>query len=270
MYLNIYLADNSIGNDVYMVFEYVDTDLSGLMDMAREGGIPWFNETQIKCYMFQVLQALKYIHDKNIVHRDLKSSNILITEFNIVKLADFGLSRQIGLDREYTNNVITRWYRPPELLLGCTRYNKSIDMWSFGCIIAELLIGRSPFVADNDKEQLAVILSVCGTPTIEDWPEAYEYSRSGLLDQITPHERKLKEHLTRIAKDRHGPNFELPNEVWDLIDKLLVLNPNKRLDTNSVLEHPWFKEVINPKLLPRIPVQSAGEHEFQTKKRKIT
>lgn len=143
-------AENGIGDDVYLVFEYVDTDLSGLMDMAREGGIPWFNETQIKCYMYQLLQALKFVHDHNIIHRDLKSSNILITEFNEVKLADFGLSRQMGLERDYTNNVITRWYRPPELLLGCTKYKNSIDMWSIGCILAELLIGRSPFIAESD------------------------------------------------------------------------------------------------------------------------
>lgn len=112
-------------------------------------------------------------------------------------------------------------------------------------------------------------MSICGTPTRDSWNDAYSYSRKALLDEIKPHERRLQNHLYRIARDKHGPSFKLPDEAWDLIDKLLVINPDNRLNADEALNHPWFNEVIDPHLLPRLPVQLSGDHEFQTKKRKM-
>jgi len=125
---------------IYMVFEYMDHDLTGLADRP---GIR-FTVPQIKCYMKQLLTGLTYCHLNNILHRDIKGSNLLIDNQGVLKLADFGLARPCVLEnsKSLTNRVITLWYRPPELLLGTQTYGPAVDMWSAGCIFAELLHGK--------------------------------------------------------------------------------------------------------------------------------
>ena len=153
--------------DLYMVFEYMDHDMAGLLQAGYQFSVP-----QIRCLMHQLLEVLEYMHDKkNLMHRDIKCSNLLVGENMQLKLADFGLARFANReDGKYTNRVITLWYRPPELLLGEVKYSFSVDIWSVGCIMAELLLGVPAFQAKKEFDQLDVIWKVCGTPTEENWP----------------------------------------------------------------------------------------------------
>jgi len=142
-----------------MVFEYMDHDLTGLSD--RPG--MRFTIPQIKCYMKQLLLGLHYCHINQVLHRDIKGSNLLIDNHGILKLADFGLARSYSYDHtaHLTNRVITLWYRPPELLLGSTKYGPAVDMWSVGCIFAELLYGKPILPGKNE----VWFLKICEPPT---------------------------------------------------------------------------------------------------------
>ena len=138
-------------NPMYFIYEYIDHDLAGVL--KRKKKLP---QDLVRCYTFQLLNVLEYLHSKNIMHRDLKLSNILVTNNNVIKLCDFGLARKESIllkscDRKYTNNVITLWYRLPELLLGATNYDASVDMWSVGCILGELLLGKVLFKGATHK-----------------------------------------------------------------------------------------------------------------------
>ena len=121
----------------YLVFEYLKHDLQGMINMKLD-----FSMAQIKCIMLQVLQGVAYLHQKHVIHRDIKGANILLSSKGEVKLADFGLARIFypGDERvNYTNRVVTLWYRAPELLLGARNYSEAVDMWSVGCVFAELV-----------------------------------------------------------------------------------------------------------------------------------
>lgn len=138
---------NKYKGNIYMVFEYMDHDLTGLADRP---GLR-FTIPQIKCYMKQLLTGLHYCHINQVLHRDIKGSNLLIDNEGNLKLADFGLARSFSGDHNanLTNRVITLWYRPPELLLGATKYGPAVDMWSVGCIFAELLYGKPILLGKN-------------------------------------------------------------------------------------------------------------------------
>lgn len=251
-------------DDVYLVFEYCDTDLSGLMDLSREKLIPWFDEETIKCYSYQLLVGLKFLHEMKIMHRDLKCSNILINKNNELKLADFGLSRSLSsMDRDYTNKVITLWYRPPELLLGSSRYNSNVDMWSVGCIIGELLVGKAIFNKTTENDQLEMILDICGSEGLE----TIETEKKNLLlkNMKLNKERKLREHLESIGKEKQGEDFKLSEIGFDLINKLLVIDGNERLSAKECLEHEWFNKVLKSNELDELKIPTSGAHELETK-----
>lgn len=157
-----------------MVFEYMDHDLNGLMDSPA---FKYFAPGQIKCYLKQLLEGLDYCHRNNVLHRDIKGSNLLLDNNGILKLADFGLARPFNSSEKkqiLTNRVITLWYRPPELLLGTFHYGPEIDMWSVGCIMAELLSKKTLFPGRNSIDQLDKIYQVCGSPNANNWPEAMD------------------------------------------------------------------------------------------------
>src|SRR5205085_3488128 len=128
---------------IYMVFPYMDHDLAGLIENKNVK----FTTPQIKCYMKQLLEGTFYLHQQNIMHRDLKAANLLIDNNGILKIADFGLSRPIR-NKTLTGCVVTRWYRAPELLLGERRYTTAIDMWAIGCVFGEILL-RTPILMGN-------------------------------------------------------------------------------------------------------------------------
>ncbi|TVY85180.1 Serine/threonine-protein kinase BUR1 [Lachnellula suecica] len=163
---------------MYMVTPYMDHDLSGLLENPSVK----FVEPQIKCYMLQLLEGLRYLHDNKILHRDMKAANLLINNKGILQIADFGLARHYDesvpvaghgggeAHRDYTTLVVTRWYRPPELLLHLRKYTTAIDLWGVGCVFGEMLVGKPILAGDSDPNQLKIIFDLVGTPTEENMP----------------------------------------------------------------------------------------------------
>lgn len=242
---------------IYMVFEYMDHDLTGLMDTPSIQ----FTEDQIKCYMLQLLRGLKYCHDRDVLHRDIKGSNLLIDNNGNLKIADFGLARSFGeAGRKYTNRVITLWYRPPELLLGANEYGSSVDMWSVGCLIAELLTRKPLFPGKDEAEQIDFIFQMLGSPNERVWPGWRDLPQSRLIPEGTRYPVRLAQHLRKSNMVR--------SEAVDLIEKLLAMDPSKRLTAGEALDHEWFRvepEACSKSELPRF---SQSTHEFQAKRRR--
>ena len=150
---------------LYLIFEFVNKELKKFLDATQ------LDDFTIKTIVFQILRAVAVCHSRRIIHRDLKPQNILLSEDGTVKIADFGLARAFQNPiRPYTHEVVTLWYRAPEILLGANEYSTPIDMWSVGCIMAEL-VKRSPlFLGDSEIDQLYKIFRTLGTPGEEEWP----------------------------------------------------------------------------------------------------
>ncbi len=165
------------------------------------------------------------------MHRDMKGANLLLNNRGELKITDFGLARPLEENRvKYTPGVVTRWYRPPELLFGSTNYNKSIDLWGAGCILAEMYLHKPLFGAGNDLEQIEMVCRYCGTPSEETLPGVSSFPDFGKV-KLQPYPRCLKEHLIERRIDP---------QAADLIDQLLVLDPKKRLTATEALQHSYF------------------------------
>jgi cyclin-dependent kinase 12/13 len=156
-------------HSTHLVFEYMDHELLGYIETCT------LSPAQVKCIMKQSLEGLDYLHSQNIIHRDIKSANILVNNQGEVKIADFGLAKCVtpNFSGKLTQRVVTRWYRAPELLLGAKKYTNKIDVWALGCVFAELLIGKSQalFPAQKTPDQFEMICEKCGTPDEAEWPE---------------------------------------------------------------------------------------------------
>ena len=240
---------------IYMVMEFSDHDLTGLTDAGQK-----FSRAQVKCYMKQMLEGLAYCHAQKVLHRDIKGSNLLINNKGQLKLADFGLARPYDTDqqRPYTNRVITLWYRPPELLLGATMYGPAIDMWSAGCILAELLVRKAILPGKNEFEQIDLIFKLLGTPSEETWPGC---SKLQYYDMILAQTRS--KYTSRFA-EKFG---HLDEHAQDLLRKLLAMNPIERISADDALDHEYFwtePMPATPEQLPKYP----PSHEFTAKKRR--
>jgi len=216
---------NAIPKIVYLVFEYHEFDLTGIL------GTPKIRLTQdhIKSWSMQLLQGVHYMHVNKIIHRDLKTANILIGRNGELKIADWGLARNWNEKMEkLTNPVITLWYRPPELLLGCKKYSPKIDMWSVGCIIAEMFRRSGLLTGSNDASQIDLIFKTLGHPTVEDFPDIHQ-----VCPQWTKHEPASVDE-TLVCRLRETLMARLPNPRWVtdnaiiLIQNLLAYNPAKR------------------------------------------
>lgn len=214
-----------------------------------------FSEKNIAHIMQQLLEGLWYCHRNNFLHRDLKCSNILVNNDGQVKLADFGLARLYSSkdqERPYTNNVITLWYRPPELLLGEERYGKPVDIWSCGCILGELFTREAMFRGNTELAQLDKIFNICGTPNLGNWPDVRELPGHSTYRPKKTYPRRLRNEYSR-----------LPTKALDLLDNMLFLDPKKRISADAALEHEWFKSVTpEPAKLPT----HCDWHEMSAKK----
>lgn len=205
-----------------------------------------------------MLAGLAYLHHKGVIHRDIKASNILVNNKGELKLADLNLARFYQKRRrsDYTNRVITLWYRPPELLLGTTIYGPEVDMWSAGCIMLELFCKKPVFQGNDEINQLEVVYRFLGTPTVECWPGLihmpwYELVRP--RDEIRNRFRDLFQKWLSPAG-------------LDLAERLLTYDPNKRATATQALEAPYFLEEEPKPSRPTGLANIEGEwHEFESK-----
>ena len=186
---------------------------------------------EIKSIMYQTLQGLAYIHKNGFFHRDMKPENILMTD-NKVKIADFGLAREIRSKPPYTDYVSTRWYRAPELLLRSTNYNSPVDIFAAGWILAELILGRPLFAGTSEGDQLMKVWTVLGSPSKTDWPEGHKLATK--LGYKFP--TLTKTPLTELMPDASS-------DVIDLLEKMLIFDPNNRPTAQQWLEHEFFEGV---------------------------
>ncbi|KAL5332367.1 kinase-like domain-containing protein [Aspergillus crustosus] len=222
---------------MYMVFPYMEHDLSGLL----ENPAVHFTEAQIKCYMIQLLEGLRYLHGNCILHRDMKAANLLISNDGILQIADFGLARPFDepppeagkgggeAKREYTTLVVTRWYRPPELLLQLRRYTSAIDMWGVGCVFGEMFKGKPILAGNTDLNQAQLIFTLVGTPTEENMPGW------GSL----PGCEGVRSFGNRPGNLAEVFKNQSPVAI-SLLSELMKLDWRKRVNAIDALKHPYF------------------------------
>eukprot|EP01086_Lenisia_limosa_P010832 TRINITY_DN3559_c0_g1_i1.p1 TRINITY_DN3559_c0_g1~~TRINITY_DN3559_c0_g1_i1.p1 ORF type:complete len:325 (-),score=59.97 TRINITY_DN3559_c0_g1_i1:29-1003(-) len=214
---------------VFMVMEFLDLDLKNYLNREPEGLPPLL----IKSYVYQMLRGVAFCHSHRVLHRDLKPQNLLIDAQGALKLADFGLARAFGIPLKiFTHEVVTLWYRAPEILLGCKQYSVPVDVWSVGCIMAEIInCSRPLFPGDSEIDQLYKVFQILGTPNEETWPGVTSFpDYSGGF----PCWQK-KDLRTLIPR--------LDNEACDLLEKLLAYIPGERISAQKALEHPFFNEL---------------------------
>ncbi|CAL9775128.1 unnamed protein product [Musa acuminata subsp. burmannicoides] len=214
---------------IYLVFEYLDLDLKKHMDSCPE---LVKDPRLVKTYLYQILRGIAYCHSHRVLHRDLKPQNLLIDrQTNVLKLADFGLARAFGIPvRTFTHEVVTLWYRAPEILLGSRHYSTPVDVWSIGCIFAEMVNQRPLFPGDSEIDELFKIFRVLGTPNEETWPGV-----TSLPDFKSAFPKWLPKDLAAAV-----PNLEATG--IDLLSKMLRLDPSKRVTARQALEHEYFKD----------------------------
>jgi len=211
-------------NKLYLIFEFLDQDLKKYMD-----SVTTLTPSLVQSYCMQLLQGLSYCHQRRIVHRDLKPQNLLIDKRGSLKIADFGLARAFCVPvRQYTHEVVTLWYRAPEILLGSATYSIPVDMWSAGCIFGELLTKNPVFPGDSEIDQLFKIFRQLGTPTEDVW-----HGCTSLPDYKPSFPKWRKKELSKLFENVH------PTAV-DLLEKMLIYEPAQRISAREALNHPYF------------------------------
>lgn len=232
-------------DDIYMVMEYVEHDMKTLLETMR---LP-FLESEVKTLLLQLLRGVQYLHENWILHRDLKTSNLLLSHQGVLKIADFGMAREYGSPlKEYTNLVVTQWYRGPELFLGERMYSTSLDMWSVGCIFSEFLTRKPLFPGKTEVEMLKRIFKLLGTPDNSQWegysdlPVVKKYNF-----QMTPNRLRVEYAtiMTDIGKE--------------MLQRLLCYDPKKRISAADALAHKYFTSSPLPtprEFFPTYPAKS--------------
>ncbi|XP_057419546.1 probable serine/threonine-protein kinase At1g54610 isoform X1 [Lotus japonicus] len=236
------LVTSRMSCSLYLVFEYMEHDLAGL---ASHPGLK-FTEAQVKCYMQQLLHGLDHCHDRGVLHRDIKGSNLLIDNNGMLKIADFGLASFFDPNKiqPLTSRVVTLWYRPPELLLGATYYGTAVDLWSTGCILAELYAGKPIMPGRTEVEQLHKIFKLCGSPSEDYWRKS-KLPHATIFKPQQPYRRCVAETF----KDFPAPAIEL-------IKTLLSIDPTDRGTSASALKSEFFSTKplpCDPSSLPKYP-----------------
>ncbi|KAH8733162.1 kinase-like domain-containing protein [Phaeosphaeriaceae sp. PMI808] len=243
---------------LYMVTPYMDHDLSGLLDNPDVK----FQEAQIKCYMLQLFKGLKYLHDNHILHRDMKAANLLINNRGRLQIADFGLARHYDepvpqrgkgngeARREYTTLVVTRWYRPPELLLQLRKYTPAIDMWGAGCVFGEMFKRKPILAGQSDIHQAQIIFELVGSPNDQTMPGWNDLPGAENVRSFGTQPGNI---ATRFR--------ELSTAGLSLIKDLMRLDWRRRINAIDAIDHPYFRENPKPMREEDIP-HFADSHEL--------
>ncbi|KAG9280599.1 mitogen-activated protein kinase 11 [Astyanax mexicanus] len=223
-------------NEVYLVTNLMGADLNNIVKFQR------LSDEHVQFLIYQLLRGLKYIHSAGLIHRDLKPSNVAVNEDCELRILDFGLARQT--DDEMTGYVATRWYRAPEIMLNWMHYNQTVDIWSVGCIMGELLKGKVLFPGNDYIDQLKRIMEVVGTPTPD------------LLKKISSeHAQKYIQSLPYMPQQDLGKIFRGANPMAvDLLKKMLVLDCDRRISASEALCHPYFSQYHDPEDEPEAPL----------------
>lgn len=229
---NVIKAENN--KDLYLIFEYMETDLHAVI---RAGILEEIHKVYI---IYQILKSLLYLHSAEIIHRDLKPSNILINSECLVKIADFGLARSVlPYDNEtapiMTEYVATRWYRAPEIVLGSSQYSKAVDMWSVGCILGELIVGKAIFPGKSTINQIELILDLLGKPNPQDLDDIAGTSDWNIINSINA---KQKYSFSTFFKGAS-------KQAIDFLKRCLEFNPRKRITVEEALAHPFVAQFHN-------------------------
>ncbi|XP_050381599.1 probable serine/threonine-protein kinase At1g54610 [Argentina anserina] len=236
------LITSRTSSSLYLVFEYMEHDLTGL---ASRPGIN-FSEPQLKCYMQQLLSGLNHCHSHGVLHRDIKGSNLLIDNNGILKIADFGLASFYDPHHSVplTSRVVTLWYRPPELLLGASKYGVAVDLWSTGCILGELYSGKPILPGKTEVEQLHKIFKLCGSPSDDYWRKLH-LRHSTVIKPPQPYRRCVAETFK-----------DLPAAALQLMESLLSVDPSDRGTAAIALNSEYFTSkplACEPSSMPKYP-----------------
>ena len=227
--IDIFMAYDNLN----LVLEFLPTDLEVVI---KDQNI-LFTPADIKAWMLMTLRGVYHVHRNFILHRDLKPNNLLISPDGLIKVADFGLARAVPGPREIlTSNVVTRWYRAPELLFGAKHYTYAVDVWSIGVIFAELML-RIPYLpGQDDVNQMEVTFRALGTPTDKDWPEVTTFSGYNKLQIYPPPSRdELRKRFIAATEN-----------ALSLMENMLMMNPHTRWTTAQCLECEYFRELPEP------------------------
>ncbi|KAJ5665356.1 Negative regulator of the PHO system [Penicillium maclennaniae] len=231
-------------NKLMLVFEFMDRDLKRYMDTRGDRG--QLDPVTIKSFMHQLMKGIAFCHENRVLHRDLKPQNLLINKKGQLKLGDFGLARAFGIPvNTFSNEVVTLWYRAPDVLLGSRTYNTSIDIWSAGCIMAEMYTGRPLFPGTTNEDQLLKIFRLMGTPSERSWPG---------ISQLPEYKPTFHVYATQ---DLSLILPQIDPLGLDLLNRMLQLRPEMRISAADALQHPWFHD------LPQLQAQLQQQHQQQ-------
>ncbi|EGG20701.1 putative protein serine/threonine kinase [Cavenderia fasciculata] len=229
-------------NNIFMVMEFIEHELKGLMDVIKKP----FLQSEIKTLIHQLLSGVEFLHSNWVIHRDLKTANLLYTNKGVLKIADLGLAREYGSPlKPFSEGVVTLWYRAPELLLEATIYSTPIDIWSVGCIFAEIISREILLPGTSEIDQLQKIFNLLGTPNEQIWPGFSKLPLVKKLNIVPQPYNNLKSRFPHIT-----------DNAYDLLSRLLTYDPEKRISASEALQHPYFFEsppMRDPLLMPTWP-----------------
>lgn len=219
-----------------LVFEFLEMDLKKFMDKEMNN----LDAATVQHFLRDLLRGVQFCHARNVLHRDLKPQNLLISRDKDLKLADFGLGRAFGIPvKKFTHEVVTLWYRSPDVLLGSTQYGTPVDVWSIGCIFAEMATGTPLFAGKSDADQLLRIFRFLGTPNNSNWTSMHHYPNS--TNMLSKPELLQNQEPECFRAFESGQGFEkLGREGIDLLLGLLRYEPSERITAAQALQHPYF------------------------------
>ncbi|XP_023160305.2 cyclin-dependent kinase 1-like [Drosophila hydei] len=223
-----------VDSSIYLILEYLSMDLRQYINTLPANQL--MDPNLLSSYLFQVTSAILYCHRRRVMHRDLTPQNLLIDQFGRVKVADFGLGCYFQVPmRTLTHEVVTLWYRAPEILMGCPRYACPVDIWSIGCIFFEMATRKTLFQGDSEIDQLFRIFRMLGTPNEDSWPGV-----SALPDYKSSFPNWTNNKIGQLRESLGSFDSSV-----DLLAKIIVYEPARRLSAEQILEHKYFKENAN-------------------------